>query len=216
VRARRIEGGSTRVFEDTLAAEEPVTVYIDGEPHELYASPGGAEELAVGYAYTEHGLREAWLSGLHVSSSAREGWRRVAAPPCGRRAFAVAELLEAMAAVLSSSRLQRETGGVHIAGVLGGEGLTIREDVSRHRAVDRVTGALLLRGLSPCGYALLVSSRVTYSLAVKAIRAGYPVLASRGAVTSAAARAAVEAGMGLLGFVRGGRANVYSPAWVEY
>ena len=215
IKARRFEGGSTRPFEDTVAAEEQATVYLDGEPHVLYASPGGLEELALGYAYTEQGFTEAWVSGAHVSTTGREGWRHVAVPPCRRRSFSAAELVEAMGVLLSGSRLHRETGGIHMAGALGAGGLTAREDVSRHRAVDRVTGALLLRGLSPCGYALLVSSRITYTLALKAARAGYPVLAGRGAVTSAAVEVAVGAGMGLLGFVRGGRANIYSPAWIE-
>ncbi len=107
------------------------------------------------------------------------------------------------------------TGGLHATGLFDAEGelLSVREDVGRHNAMDKVVGAALRAGRMPLhGCLLCVSGRLSFELVQKAAVAGCPVLVGVGAPSSLAIELAADRGMTLAGFARRGSANVYADA----
>ncbi|MFC0004238.1 formate dehydrogenase accessory sulfurtransferase FdhD [Micromonospora siamensis] len=107
------------------------------------------------------------------------------------------------------------TGGLHAAGLFTADGAlaVLREDVGRHNAVDKVVGWAVRQQLLPlAGHLLLVSGRASFELTQKAWMAGVPLLAAVSAPSTLAADLAAEAGMTLVGFLRGRTMNVYTGA----
>lgn len=112
-----------------------------------------------------------------------------------------------------AQRTFETTGGLHAAGLFSADGelIVVREDVGRHNAVDKVVGWALRQGLLPLtGRVLLVSGRSSFELTQKATMAGIPMLAAVSAPSSLAVDLATEAGLTIVGFLRGRTMNVYT------
>ncbi len=122
------------------------------------------------------------------------------------------DLLARLPGALRQPAFER-TGGLHATGLFDAEGdlLSVREDVGRHNAMDKIVGRALLDGRTPlAGRILCVSGRLSFELVQKAAVAGAPILVGVGAPSSLAIDLARDRGMTLAGFARAGAVNVYA------
>ena len=105
-----------------------------------------------------------------------------------------------------------QSGGSHAAAAFDNQGqlLSIKEDVGRHNAVDKVVGNLINNGILSQANVLLLSGRISYELVVKTFKAKIPVLAAISAPSSLAVDFAKELGITILGFCRENRATCYA------
>jgi FdhD protein len=134
--------------------------------------------------------------------------------PVGEGPMVTADVLVSLPDRLrGKQRVFDRTGGLHAAGLFtpGGELVTLREDVGRHNAVDKVIGEQVLAARVPLGgHILQVSGRASFEIVQKAAVAGIPIVSAVSAPSSLAVEAGERFGMTIVGFVRDGRCNVYT------
>ncbi|MET9851677.1 formate dehydrogenase accessory sulfurtransferase FdhD [Streptomyces sp. NPDC006450] len=260
-RVVRVRNGVAGARADTLVAEEPLEIRLNGKPLAItMRTPGDDFALAVGFLASEGVLASASdvRAVTYCEGAAEDGTNTynvvnvqlaagVPVPDitlernvyttsscglCGKASLEAVRTatrfpgladdpVRVGARVLGElpDRLRAEqkvferTGALHGAGLFsaGGELIDVREDVGRHNAVDKIVGRALQAGRLPlAGTVLLVSGRASFELAQKAVMAGIPVLAAVSAPSSLAVDLALESGLTLVGFLRGGDMNIYA------
>ncbi len=184
-----------------------------GNALDVLPAPGGVLEVEA-LGHIRRGTLTTAACGLCGRLMIDDLLERLApAPPC-------AALPRAFIARLSNELRARQpafdrTGGLHAAGIAhpGSGFCSVREDVGRHNAVDKVIGRALLDGLIPVhGHVLMVSGRTSFEIVQKAIAAGLAGVVGVSAPSSLAVSTAARFGLLLCGFARGDRFNVYAGA----
>ncbi len=106
------------------------------------------------------------------------------------------------------------TGGVHSAALCTRSKLVIfSEDIGRHNAIDKIVGEAFLKGIALEDKIIVTSGRVSSEILLKSAKLKIAVIISRSAPTSLSVDLAQKLGVTLIGFVRGGRMNVYAHSW---
>ncbi len=125
-------------------------------------------------------------------------------PVTARPAATIEGIATALDALGKHQPLARQTGATHAAAFCGADGAIIaaREDVGRHNALDKLIGHLARAGMNPADGFILLSSRGSYELVEKTVRAGCPMLVTISAPTALAVTRAKEAGLTLLALAR--------------
>ncbi|MDE1954385.1 MAG: formate dehydrogenase accessory sulfurtransferase FdhD [Betaproteobacteria bacterium] len=152
--------------------------------------------------------------GLCGTDSLDQALRPVAPVGAGPRVEPAA-LARAVAALRPLQALFAATGSVHAAALCGADGrpLLLREDVGRHNALDKLVGGAARGGLDAGAGLIVISSRASIEMVQKAASTGCTVLAAVSAPTALAVGAAAQAGMTLVGRIRGQDMVVYCGAW---
>lgn len=120
-------------------------------------------------------------------------------------AISAADIAGAMTQLTKVQAMNSETGAVHAAGFWTPEdGLSVaREDVGRHNALDKLSGALARGGVDGAQGAVLLTSRVSVEMVQKTAAIGSPIILAVSAPTALAVRTAEKADITLVAVVRG-------------
>ncbi|SVE08654.1 uncharacterized protein METZ01_LOCUS461508, partial [marine metagenome] len=139
---------------------------------------------------------------------------RTKADPISRSFTLSRPVLWSLSDVLRKGQAQFErTGALHASALfdLSGDLLHLCEDVGRHNAMDKLVGHYVLKGERPPELSvLLVSGRVSFEIVQKAWMAGVCFIAAVSGPSTLAVDLAREAGITLVGFLRGTTANLYT------
>jgi formate dehydrogenase assembly factor FdhD len=146
------------------------------------------------------------LDTLAAGGPAHDGRERARLPDPGT-------VHEIFRALYTLSERYQESGGVHTAALCEGERIAfLKEDVGRHNAVDKVVGLALLAEEPLARLGLVLTSRVSAEIAIKAARAGVAWIASRSVPTTLALRVAETVGVPIIARAAGKDAHLFPAA----
>ena len=152
-------------------------------------------------------------SGCGVcGSELLEAALRYPPPVASEVRVSTAALRRALRELRAAQAVNALTGAVHAAGwaTLDGALQLAREDVGRHNALDKLIGAMQGAGHRPSEGFLVVTSRASYEMAMKAASAGIGLMAAISAPTALAISLAERANLTLIGFAREDGHAVYT------
>ena len=123
------------------------------------------------------------------------------------------ELYALSAAINAIPSLYLKAGAIHgCALAKGAEPLIYVEDIGRHNAVDKIAGHLFLNQQSARDKIFYTTGRLTTEMVLKTVMMGASILVSRSGFTEAGVVLAKQAGLTLVGRMRGARFTVLSGA----
>ena len=239
----RLDGASVEEATCQVVEEVPLSIFINGRHFvTAMTSPQMRKEFVIGHLFSERIISgpeeiesleiEGNVARVIVANPMRAIVpRRPIVSGCGGIASFLDEsklaeiksdlrigrmqAREAMGAI-SLSETHIATGGVHSVGLFAERGpICIIEDIGRHNALDKAIGsALLLKQDFDFGQTFVAcTGRVSSDMALKCSVAGIPIIVSRGATTSLAVSIAKRTNLCIIGFLRGGRMNIYAHSW---
>ena len=106
-----------------------------------------------------------------------------------------------------------KTGGIHASGLFSSNGdlISLREDVGRHNALDKMIGDSLLNNyFQPNNQFITCSGRLNFELVQKVLMTNIGIMIGVGAPTSLAIDLANKFDMTLIGFVKEDSFNIYT------
>ncbi len=106
-----------------------------------------------------------------------------------------------------------KTGGIHASGLFSSDGklISLREDVGRHNALDKMIGnALNENQIDPKNQFITCSGRLNFELVQKVLMTNIGLMIGVGAPTSLAIDLANKFNVTLIGFVKNDSFNIYT------
>ena len=221
---------------EKVVKDETITLTINGDiSRSLSAIEDSLEEFAVGYLFNENmvnsmdAIKEIKVEGTQINaeiddtllktnetvlcSDSAGGWRskiKNVTPVESDFQVKAEELISRIEELKDNAEIWQATGGTHVAGIVYKNQFVVKEDVSRHVAVDKVIGYGLLHDFDLSQSYVIYSGRMPADMVIKMTRAGVPILASNAAPANSGYNSANKGNITLVGFLRGQRCNVYN------
>ena len=149
--------------------------------------------------------------GLCGIDSIAEAMRPAAIIEQGQQ-FSSEQIMVAMQNLPMHQKLNIETRAVHAAAFWDFKSgiVALREDVGRHNALDKLSGALVRASVAASEGIILLTSRVSVEMVHKSAAIGAPVMVSVSAPTALAVRMADAAGITLAAIARADGFEVFT------
>ena len=230
------KNGKPTQTKEHVVKDETVTLTINGNiSRSLSAIEDSLKEFAVGYLCNENmvksldDIKEIEIDGPQINveiddtllktnetvlcSDSAGGWRskiKEVIPVESDFQVSVDELILRIEELKDNAEIWQATGGTHVAGIVHKGQFIVKEDVSRHVAVDKVIGYGILHGFDLKNSYVIYSGRMPADMVIKMTRAGVPILASNAAPANSGYNIAKKGNITLVGFLRGQRCNIYN------
>lgn len=221
---------------ENVVKDETITLTINGDiSRSLSAIEDSLEEFAVGYLINENmvlskeDIKDIKIDGTQINveiddtllktnetvlcSDSAGGWRskiKDVNPVESDFQVSVNELIDRIEELKDNAEIWQATGGTHVAGIVYKDQFIVKEDVSRHVAVDKVIGYGILHDFDLKNSYVIYSGRMPADMVIKMTRAGVPILASNAAPANSGYNIAKKGNVTLVGFLRGQRCNIYN------
>jgi FdhD protein/cysteine desulfurase len=236
IEAINFKNGRPTETKEKVVKDETVTLTINGNiSRSMSAIEDSLEEFAVGYLVNENMVKtlkdiksiEIDETKINVEiddtllktnetvlcSDSAGGWRskiKEVNPVESDLQVSVHELIDRIEELKENAEIWQATGGTHVAGIVFEDQFVVKEDVSRHVAVDKVIGYGILNGFDLNKSYVIYSGRMPADMVIKMTRAGVPILASNAAPANSGYNIAKKGNITLVGFLRGQRCNIYN------
>ena len=168
---------------------------------------------------------------VNISKIKREFLTNSSCGVCGKSSLDALEIIKKDKTPKSNPKLRKEiiinspsilrknqsefakTGGIHASGLFSSNGnlISLREDVGRHNALDKMIGDSLINNyLNPNDQFITCSGRLNFELVQKVLMTNIGLMIGVGAPTSLAIDLANRFDMTLVGFVKDDSFNIYT------
>lgn len=235
-KAQNYKNGKITDVTENVVKDSTITLTINNKiKRSLSAIEDSLKEFAVGYLFNENmvktleDIEKIEIDGNKINveindtllktketvlcSDSAGGWRSKInniEPVTSNFQVKSDELIERIEELKNNAQIWQATGGTHVAGIVYKNNFIVKEDVSRHVAVDKVIGYGILHDYDLSNCYVIYSGRMPADMVIKIVRAGIPVLASNAAPAYSGCETAKKGNVTLVGFLRGQRFNVYN------
>lgn len=235
-KAQNYKNGKITDVTENVVKDSTITLTINNKiKRSLSAIEDSLKEFAVGYLFNENmvktleDIEKIEIDGNKINveindtllktketvlcSDSAGGWRskiKNIEPVTSNFQVKSDELIERIEELKNNAQIWQATGGTHVAGIVYKDNFIVKEDVSRHVAVDKVIGYGILHDYDLSNCYVIYSGRMPADMVIKIVRAGIPVLASNAAPAYSGCETAKKGNVTLVGFLRGQRFNVYN------
>lgn len=128
-----------------------------------------------------------------------------------KHAITVNQCYSLMDQLQTNSRHFKETGGVHNAALATVDDIiTMRTDIGRHNALDKIYGDILRNQIPLKDKVIIFSGRISSEVLLKVSKIGVGIVISKSAPTDLGLELANDLGITTIGFVRNNKMNIYT------